>query len=495
MTISLPRKLLLAVPLGFITSSAAIAVPTAALHAEPLELSTVIRAALERGPKGIQANIRLKLAEARLQQAQGAFDWRATARSGWTRLYFPREQNLLGTNVLTNNLQSSWSVQLNAGMSKTFHDGISIEPGISYFPETRASRAQTLGATRPLPTLNLQVPLLHALDERNSEAAAERAAYNEVTGSQFERAAGRQQAVLDAVQTYWRCVAEQEIVSILQSEKASASSYISSLRALHANGQIDQATVERAAIEDTHREADLSRARENFGRCRSDLLALVGPHGAADLPNMTAAIPQMLALEPAARQLHDDQLGEMALKNRPDVKALEQYVSSANETLESARAGQDPKLTLTANPDGVFLTISKSIQGNLEDGRVAESEAKLAQARQNLVELRQLVDRDVSSSVVALQDSLNLLDTLATSDRSLSQVIEDSRRAVRSGGISPADLRTRERELADLKVELMQTTLDSVLNLASLRLVTGTIETEAPTAADQNATLFQTLHF
>ena len=54
------------------------------------------------------ANIALKLAQARLQQAQGAFDWDANGKIGVSRLYYPRaETRGWGLDVLTDKLDSS----------------------------------------------------------------------------------------------------------------------------------------------------------------------------------------------------------------------------------------------------------------------------------------------------------------------------------------------------------------------------------------------------
>jgi hypothetical protein len=74
----------------------------------PLDLPTVLSAALDHGPKVARADFKVQQAEGRAQQAAGAFDWRASARGGWAHLYYPRVRNIGGTNVLTNDLQSSW---------------------------------------------------------------------------------------------------------------------------------------------------------------------------------------------------------------------------------------------------------------------------------------------------------------------------------------------------------------------------------------------------
>jgi hypothetical protein len=52
----------------------------------PLDLSTVLSAALDHGPKVARADFKVQQAQGRAQQAAGAFDWRASARGGWAHL-------------------------------------------------------------------------------------------------------------------------------------------------------------------------------------------------------------------------------------------------------------------------------------------------------------------------------------------------------------------------------------------------------------------------
>ena len=463
--------------------------------AKGLQLDAVIQAALGRGQKVGHADIKLKLAEARLREAKGAFDWRTTARAGWTRLYFPRAQLVQGYDVLTNTSESSSNVQVEVGVSHLFHNGIRIEPGISYFPVANASRAQTFGAVRPLPFVNLQIPLLHVFDEDNTAAANERAALKEESGSIYELAAARQQAVSDAVQTYWRCIAAQEMTQILETEKARADRDIKALRAQQKSGQIDMAAVEIAAAKEIRRDSELAQSRENVAQCRMYLSLLVGRKKAAELPAMSVAFPQIQNLTLTAGRLREATLNKIALKNRPDIAASEQDISAAEDRVASAKAGQDPKVNLSLNPDGAFLSVAMSIEGDRADGAEAVAEAEAAEARLTLTELRQQIGRNVTSVVVALRNSLSTLVALRASDRVMARIIQESRQAARAGGVDAKDVRLREEERIDIELQLVQASLDSALDLAKLRLVTGTVATDGPTAASKDAALFKSLQF
>jgi outer membrane protein TolC len=460
-----------------------------------LQLDAVIRAALDNGQEVKHADIKLKLAEARLREAKGAFDWRTTARAGWKQLYFPKAEIIHGYSVLTNNVETTSNVQIEMGVSHLFRNGIRIEPGISYFPVLNASRAQTFGAVRPMPFVNLQIPLLHAFDEDNTAAANERAALKEETGSIYDRTAAQQQAVFNAVQTYWRCVAAQEMTSILEAEQASSEIYFRTLRAQQKSGQIDMATVEMASAKEIHRNSELLQARENAAQCSMYLSLLIGSKTAPELPTMSDAFPQMQDLAPVARQLRDNTLNEVAQKHRPDIAADEQDISAADDRVASAKAGQDPKVNLLVNPDGAFVSVSMSIEGNSADGAKEAAEAEAAEARLTLTELHQQIGREVTSAVVALRDSLSTLATLRASNRMMSQIVEESRRAERAGGLDAKDVHAREEEQVDLKLELVQASLDCAVDLAKLRLVTGTVATQGSSAASDDTALFKSLEF
>lgn len=464
-------------------------------RAEDLQLTAMIHAAIDHGPKLQQADITLKLAQARLQQAQGAFDWNATAKVGITRLYYPRTQIVGGVSVLTDKLDSSSAEQVTTGFSKQFRDGIQIQPGISYFPNVNASNGQTLGQTRPVPTLNLQIPLLHAFDGNNMAAANERAADFGVAGAQLERSAGLQQAVLEAVQIYWRCLAAGEEQSILADRHASAQAYLESLRKLAAAGQVEAAALQRESARQTIADADLGKVRELMALCRADLSGLLGPAKDTSLPAIAKAFANLGELPARAATLNEATLTDLAIRKRSDLQALVEYEAGAREKLAAAEAGLDPKLGLTLNPDGAFLTLSRSLEHNTEQGLAAEARANAADARLKIAQLRNQIARDVSQGVAALQDSLNQYQALQQADRDLAKIVLDARSGLQSGGIDQAQFRALQGERADIAVRLVEAELDCALNLAALRAATGTVTIEEAAGDGQIAMQFRSLQF
>ena len=339
------------------------------------------------------------------------------------------------------------------------------------------------------------MPLLHAFDDNNPAAATERAAFFGVVGAKFERTASLQQAVVASVQTYWKCLAAADEEAILANRQTLSRNYLQSLHKLLGAGQIESAILDREAARQTANDANLSKVRELLALCRSDLATLVHAEKDIALPTIASAFPGLSDMHARAAGLNEAEMTELAYQKRPDLQALQQYVSGANDKLAAAQAGLDPKIDLSVNPDGVFVSVSRSLEHNSEEGVLAEAAANASDARLNVTEMRSQIARDVSQGLAALNDSLSNFDALRQSDQAMTAVLKDARHAVRTGGMDTDQLRVLEGEQADTAVRLIEAELDCVLNLAALRLTTGTVETDDPASDARSAVLFQSLEF
>jgi outer membrane protein TolC len=461
--------------------------------AEELALQPVIAAALDHGSKVAHADLKVTLAQGAAQQAAGAFDWHASARAGWSRLYYPKVASVGGAQVLTNDLQDSWNAQLSAGASRLFRNGIQVQPGITFYPGSSASAAQTFGLTRPVPNLNLQIPLMHGLDGNNMAAANERAALREVSGAELERVAAQQQAAMEAAQNYWRAVAAAEEEQLLVADLASSLAYVETQRRLMAAGQITTLALEQALAVRAARQKQLDLVRGEGVKARAALTALLRRDGDMSFPALAAAFPDLDAAPPAA--LRESPMMETALRNRPDLHALEDYVTAASERLMAARYERDPKVNLVLDPNGFFVNLTYSFDGNAEKGGETSAAARMADASLNLAELKDQIRRDIAQGAAALRASLAGLSERRRAAETLTKVVADAQHALQTGGMDRATLRGLEDQRTDAAVQLVEARLDCALNLAALRLVTGTLSVEGGEAAAQDSGLFRTLNF
>ena len=466
-----------------------------AARAQELALHTVVGAALQRGSQVAHADIRVQLAEAQARIAGGAFDWQASARAGWSRLYYPRVQSVGGAQVLTDSLQNSWNPQITAGATKLFRNGVTVQPGITFYPGAGASEAQTFGLTRPQPNLNLQIPLLHAFDNSNDAAANEQASLQEVDASRLERSAARQQSALEMTQTYWRCLAATEERVALETNQRQLRAYIERQRGLAGAGRITPLALEQDTIRQANRDKQLDVIRIAESGCRAVLGTLLQQAGALALPQMARAFPGMETLAAGAPRLNEAALFEQAVRNRPDLQALERYAGAAATRVTAARAGLDPKVNLLIDPNGFFVTVNKSLGSNTESGMLARAEAQAREANLKLTELRGQIQRDISQGLASLKRSFSALAGRKRSRDMLAQATLEARQAHQGGSMNAETLRLLEEEYADAEVQFSEAQLDCALDLAGLRLVTGTLVVEGEDAAARSAQLFQSLQF
>lgn len=479
--------------IAFLLLAATALAPGAA--AQELALHTVVGAALERGSQVAHADIRVQLAQAQAQIAAGAFDWKASARAGWSRLYYPRVETINGRQVLTDSLQDSWNPQITAGASRLFRNGVTVQPGITFYPGAAASEAQTFGLTRPQPNLNLQIPLLNGFSENNEAAANERAALQDVDGSRLERAAAQQQAALEMTQTYWRCLAATEERQTLENNQRQSQAYVDRQRALARAGQVTPLALEQAVIRQANRDRQLEMIRIAETGCRAVLAGLLRQEGALTLPQLARAFPGMETLAGAVPLLKEAALAESAYRNRPDLQALEKYVAAAGIRVGGAKAGVDPKVSLVIDPNGVFVNLSKSLGSNAENGALARAEAQAREAALKLTEMRGQIRRDITQGLAALRRSFAALAGRKQSRDTLAQATLEARAAYQSGSMNGETLRLLEEEHADSEVQYAEAQLDCALDLAGLRLITGTLVVDGEEAAARNAVLFRSLDF
>ena len=140
--------------------------------AQPVSLEDVVRAVVTDSPLIGLENERVRRAQGELQLAQGPLDWTATAEGGWQRLYVVEARD----GFLTDNLQDIDAWRSSLGVSRQFRNGITIQPGVSFYIDADVNAAQSLGLTQTLPSLNLTIPLLRGYGADSPVATAERAA-------------------------------------------------------------------------------------------------------------------------------------------------------------------------------------------------------------------------------------------------------------------------------------------------------------------------------
>jgi outer membrane protein TolC len=161
--------------------------------------------------------------------------------------------------------------------------------------------------------------------------------------------------------------------------------------------------------------------------------------------------------------------------------------------VKGAHSGEGPQVDLSLDTDGVFLNLSKSIEGNVENGTLAAAQAQETIARLNLKDAEEQVRRDIADQVQALKAALTDWKNLSHSAELLKGVVASARKRAAAGFLPRSAQRDTETDLAQTRQAVVDAQLRFSAALAALRLSTGTIEARpgAPTAT--LAQLFRTL--
>ena len=457
--------------------------------AQTVRLEDVTAAALGNSGQMRLEDEKVRRAEGQLQRAQGAFDWMATAEGGWERLYVAEVRN----GFLSNDLQEVDAWRTTLGIGRLFRNGITVQPGVSFYANTDVSAAQTLGLTKTRPALNLTIPLFRGLGEDNLAASTERAALAGVEASRLGRDYMAQRAMHDAAMLFWNCLALSRHVRIAETDRQIGDEFVATLRALVESGQGEPVTLDRALANQAVQDVTLARSRTADQLCRRDL-ALITDNGAlAEPPSPAGEFPPMEGMEAAIAALDERSLAEAALSRREDVQALMRQASAQGELLRGARDNSQPRVELYVDPSRVLVRLSQSLGRGTQDGQLAEALAGEGETRIQLQQLEAHVRRDISAQLRGLKDAWVSWQALSRSAALMEGVGADARRRYETGVMTQQEYRNVQGELALVQGQLIDASLQYALSLGGLRLATGTIETEVGVQSAASAAVFRTL--
>jgi outer membrane protein TolC len=423
-----------------------------------------------------------------LQQAEGAFDWTVSGRTGWQRLYLPKVRD----GLLTNETDVTSALKVQAGVAKKFSNGITIQPGVTFYANTSASEAQTFGLTRPRPHLNVTVPLWQGSGSNSPAAANAHAAEKALQGSRYENDFARALAVHDAVQVYWQCVALRDQTQIAERAEEESLDYDALLKKQTQHGQLEPVELDRATADQAVKHVEVTRSQVEGQACARHLAQTMGASNAAP-PQVTGAFPDMDAMAADVTQLNEAAMTDLAFRNRLDLRALAQYASAAGDRVAGAHSGLGPQVDLSLDTDGVFVNLSKSIEGNVENGTLQAAEAGATIAQLNLRQAQDQARRDVSDQVQALKAALADWRALSHSADLLEGVVKSARKRAAAGFLPRSAQTDAETDLAQTRRQVVDAKLRFCAALAALRLSTGTVMARAGAPAGGIAELFRTV--
>lgn len=449
-----------------------------------LSLEQAIRLTLRGSNDAIRLeDEKVNSATAKLKQASGAFDWMVSGEGGFETLYVPRvAQGVVpGRGVLTDQTDTLGTGYISGGVGRTFRDGISIRPGLTAYPASGASVAQTLGQTQFRPTLGIQIPLLKGLGEDSADAL-ERAAQENLRGTGFAREFAIASLVHDVTQIYWRCLASDQIAANTKDADRRATDYEDSLHKLAGRGMIEPTVAQRATAVAVSRRLSVEQADDAADSCHRDLAAATTdrPTGAGVMA--TGDLPHMENMEAGLNRLNEAALQDLALQNRADAKAARQSVAASQAKVDGAADAMLPTVSLNLEPDRAIVRFSKSLENNGGEGVMAEASADNSQAKIMLSRLEVQIRAQVSDALRQLHRAWSDWKMLDDAERQMDVVVIDAQGRAQLGVTDHSDFVTAQTQLASIRNQLINARQQFASSLATLRLATGTINPSADKA-------------
>lgn len=467
-----------------------LALAGARAHAGEVKLEDVISSAMTQSTAVQIAKAKVDKAQGDLEQAEGVFDWTVSGKTGWQRLYVPKIRN----GYFTNETEVTSAIPIDAGIQKRFENGITIQPGVEFYANTAASQAQTFGLTKPRPHFNVTVPLWQNSGGDSPLAAKAHAADKSLQGSRFDNEFARNLAVHDAVQIYWRCLALRDQTKIAKAAEDRSLDYDALLKRQTEHGQLEPAELDRATADQAVKHVEVTKGEIAEQSCGRQLRQAMGsPADMKTAPSVTGDFPDLEALADDVAHLNEASMTDLALRNRLDLQALEQYAGAATDAVRGANSAQGPQVDVSLDTDGVFLNLSKSIEGNTESGVMKSAQAQETIARLNLKEAEEQARRDISDQVQALKAALTDWKNLSHSAALLEGVADSARKRAAAGFLPRSAQQDAETDLAQTRQAVVDAELRFCAALTALRLSTGTLVAQPGTPATSLASLFRTL--
>jgi outer membrane protein len=314
--------------------------------------------------------------------------------------------------------------------------------------------------------------------------ALERAAEAEATAIASDIEAARADLRLEISRAYWAAVTARETLRVLEESAARVEAQVKDARQRFDVGLIPPNEVSSLEAQRARERAQLIEASNLHESALIDLRRLIGaPAEAVVEPTDSIESPAIAPGQDAAA----DAVGD-ALRDRPELKALEWRVTAAEARQHAARSLTKPSINLMggvdyANPNPrVFprkgewqesWDVGVSVNWNFFDfGRAkaqqAEAAAAIKATRERMAEIESLVSADVRQRLL---DRVSARALVEASQAAVSSAME-ARRVVgdrfAAGVATSTDVIVAQ--VAQLEVELARTRALANLRLAEARL-------------------------
>lgn len=282
-----------------------------------------------------------------------------------------------------------------------------------------------------------------------------------------------------AAAVYWEYVAARQKKQVAQDLLRLAAERAEALQLRFQAGDLPEVETVEAMTEVKRREGALAKADRDLAKAQLKLELYTGGQSPA-----TSSLPTLpLELDDTGARSWVD----TALAQRPELKAAQPLRRSLDAQLRLARNDRMPGLELTLSPgwdsgasgigatSKIGLLYSAPLRQNTADGRIEETQAKLAKLQADLTLLSQAVQNEVADAVSAVRTSAVRVKA-AEQELALARRLEQAERdrfAIGEGTLFL--LNQRERGTAEAAVRWIEVLAEHQQAWVALRAAAGVL--------------------
>jgi len=312
----------------------------------------------------------------------------------------------------------------------------------------------------------------------------------EEDAKQLEVRAGEQQAAMDAQVAYFNWIRVQGLIAVGARSVELLERHLDDAKAIQAGGLIARADVLRIEAELANRQHEVRSAHAGEKVVAEQLRTLMHVKPQTPLAIGIDVIEQQPRGE--ARKLPE--LIEIALRNRPEIKALDKTRQSLEEATSVLRGGYYPRLdafanTMYANPNprifpqtekwdltwDVGLRLSWRVNDTFTTlGHVREMEANTTKVKQSRKALEDGIRLATTAAYYDIEKALSAIEAANKNEEVAEQALDDRRRLFRGGQATSTDSVDAEHLLTATRLSRLDAYINLLVARAQLDLALGT---------------------
>jgi outer membrane protein len=437
--------------------------PAQELALQPLTLNESIRSAFALSPDVMAAQERIAQAEAAVKQAQAGFYPRLSVSENYARTnYAP----LVFTYKLA---QGELTGSFPASPPPDFDPFASFNnPG-------------------PYSNWNTQLSVQWPLFQGGRTFYSNRAALDRLQASQAQLDSVYNELGFAVSSAFYSILQTEQSIQIAEESVRQIRKHLEIARARYENEAVLKSDVLRVAVNLAEAENQLTIARHNLERAKSQLNLTMG----RPIDTPLVLVPAAAAPRPPAEVKPLESLMESAKKNRPDVLAAERNLLAFEESVKVAKADYYPQVNAFARYDidtedfsdandswtvgvGVDLSI---FNGFLTRSAVQAARARLREADAQYAKLLLQVEMDVKNAYLARSEAISRLDVLSETVAEAEENLRIINERYTEGMALVTDLLDSEVALTNARLQRLSAEYEYFISAAALERAVGGFST------------------